>query len=357
MTATEDLHAAGQSLWLDSITRTMLDDGTLQRYIDHYAVTGLTSNPSIFDKAIASGAYDDQIHDSAGDAASAEEVFVALAIEDLRRAADLFRPVHEQTDGMDGWVSLEVSPTLAYDTAAQLAAARMLHDRAERPNLFIKIPGTPEGLPAITQAIAAGVPINVTLLFDAAQYRAAAHAYMTGIEDRLARGLDPAVASVASVFVSRWDRAVRDKVPEDLRDELGLAVAKLAYRAYREVQDSSRWRRLAAQGAPLQRLLWGSTSTKDPAAPDTLYVTGLAAPSTINTMPEATLEAFGDHGDVGEMLPADGAGADEVLARFESVGVDVTALAVQLQSEGTAAFVDSWNSLIAHIESQLRSVR
>ncbi len=357
MSATQALHAAGQSLWLDNITRTMLDDGTLQRYIDHYAVTGLTSNPSIFDNAIASGAYDDQIRDMSGELASAEEVFFELAIEDLRRAADLFLATYERTDGMDGWVSLEVSPTLAHDTQASLAAAMQLHQRAARPNLLIKIPGTPEGLPAITEAIAAGVPINVTLLFDAEQYRAAADAFMTGVERRLDRGLDPAVASVASVFVSRWDKAVRDQVPEDLRDQLGLAIGKAAYRAYREVQDSSRWQRLAGQGARLQRLLWGSTSTKDPKTPDTLYVTGLAAPSTINTMPAATLEAFADHGEVGELLPADGADADEVLARFQSVGVDVGALATQLQSDGAAAFVDSWQDLIARIESQMRGQR
>lgn len=360
MNASEDLHAAGQSLWLDSITRTMLDDGTLQRYIDDYAVTGLTSNPSIFDKAIGSGAYDEQIRGSsgasAGGGASAEDVFFELAIEDLRRAADMFLPIHEQTDGMDGWVSLEVSPKLAHDTAAQLASAKALHAQAGRPNLFIKIPGTPEGLPAVTEAIAAGVPINVTLLFDADDYLATADAYMTGIERRLAQGLDPAVGSVASVFVSRWDRAVADEVPVDLRNRLGLAVGRTAYRAYREVQESPRWQRLAEQGARLQRLLWGSTSTKNPDSPDTLYVTGLAAPLTVNTMPPATLEAFADHGDVGEMLPPDGGDADAVLARFEAAGVDLPALAAQLQSEGAAAFVESWEELIGRIE-KLRSER
>jgi len=352
-TATEDLHDAGQSLWLDSITRTMLDDGTLQRYIDHFAVTGLTSNPSIFGKAIDSGAYDDQIRRMSGRFTSAEEVFLELAIDDLRRAADLFRPTFERTEGMDGWVSLEVSPTLAHDTKAQLAAAIKQHARADRPNLLIKIPGTPQGLPAITEAIAAGVPINVTLLFDADQYRAAADAYMTGVERRLALGLDPVVGSVASVFVSRWDKAVRDQVPEDLHNQLGLAIAKDAYRAYREVQESPRWQRLAGQGAKLQRLLFGSTSTKDASASDTLYVSGLAAPLTINTIPEPTLEAFQDHGTVGEPLSADGGDADAVLALFESRGVDVKSLAAQLQEEGAAAFVDSWTDLIAHIENQM----
>ena len=351
-TPTQALHDAGQSLWLDSITRTMLDDGTMQHYIDHYNLTGLTSNPSIFDKAIASGAYDDQIRDLAGKGSPTEDVFFELAITDLRRAADLFLPAFERTNGMDGWVSLEVSPTLAYDTAAQLASASKLHELAARPNLFIKIPGTPEGLPAVTDAIAAGVPINITLLFDAEQYRATADAYMTAIERRIARGLDPDVPSVASVFVSRWDRAVRDKVPEELRDELGLAIGKTAYRAYREVQDSPRWQRLAGAGARLQRLLWGSTSTKDPGAPDTLYITGLAAPATINTMPPATLEAFADHGELGGLLPADGGDGDEVLARFESAGVDLKELATQLQSDGAAAFVDSWKHLLARIDSQ-----
>lgn len=354
MTATRDLHEAGQSLWLDNITRTMLDDGTIQHYIDDLDVTGLTSNPAIFDKAIASGAYDAAIAAAARPGTGAEEIFFTLAIEDLRRAADLFLDSHQRSGGVDGWVSLEVSPTLAYDTAATVAAATQLHARAARPNLFIKIPGTPEGLPAITEAIAAGVPVNVTLLFDADHYRAAADAYMTGLERRLDAGLDPDVASVASVFMSRWDRAVAGRVPAELSDKLALAVGKDTYRAYREIQDSPRWGRLAGAGARIQRLLWASTSVKDPGAPDTLYVTGLAAPLTVNTMPDNTLEAFADHGTLAGLLPADGGDADEVLAAFQGAGVDLKALAHTLQVDGAAAFVDSWNDLIAHVGKQLQ---
>jgi transaldolase len=356
MTATADLHARGQSLWLDNITRTMLDDGTIQGYVDRYSVTGLTSNPSIFDHAISSGAYDDAIREKSGAGLSGEDLFFELAIEDLRRASDLFRDVHRRTDGVDGWVSLEVSPELAYDTDATVAAARDLHRRADRPNLFIKIPGTEQGLPAIEECIAVGVPVNVTLLFDAAQYTAAADAYLRGIERRVDAGLDPTVGSVASVFMSRWDKAVADRVPAELRDRLALAVGGATYRAYRELQASERWQRLEGQGARLQRLLWASTSTKDPAAPDTLYVAGLAAPRTVNTMPDSTLEAFFDHGEVGEMMAADGGDCDEVLARFGDAGVDVTALAATLQTEGATSFVDSWNELMARIESQSRAV-
>jgi transaldolase len=356
MTATADLHARGQSLWLDNITRTMLDDGTIQGYVDRYSVTGLTSNPSIFDHAIGSGAYDDAIREKSGAGLTGEDLFFELAIEDLRRAADLFRDVHRRTDGVDGWVSLEVSPELAYDTDATVAAARDLHRRADRPNLFIKIPGTEQGLPAIEECIAAGVPVNVTLLFDAAQYAAAADAYLRGLERRIDAGLDPAVGSVASVFMSRWDKAVADRVPAELRDRLALAVGGATYRAYRELQASERWQRLEGQGARLQRLLWASTSTKDAAAPDTLYVAGLAAPLTVNTMPDSTLEAFFDHGEVGEMMAADGGDCDEVLARFGDAGVDVTALAATLQTEGATSFVDSWNELMARIESQSRAV-
>ena len=355
-TPTQELHDRGQSLWLDNITRAMLDEGAIARYIDEYAVTGLTSNPSIFDNAIASGAYDEAIRSAGGTDVSDEDVFFELAIDDLRRAADLFLPVHERTDGVDGWVSLEVSPELAYDTDATVAAARELHERAGRANLFIKIPGTPEGLPAITAAIAAGVPVNVTLLFDSAQYLAAADAYLDGIEQRIAAGLDPNVASVASVFMSRWDRAVVDRVPSELHDRLALAVGGDTYRAYRQLQDSERWQRLEGQGARLQRLLWASTSTKDPSSPDTLYVSGLAAPLTVNTMPDVTLEAFHDHGVVGEMMPADGGDCDAELAAFTAAGIDLTALAATLQSDGAAAFVASWNELIGRIRTQRQSV-
>jgi transaldolase len=339
-------------LWLDNLTRGMLDSGQIQHYIDNYAVTGLTSNPSIFDKAISSGAYDDAIRAMSRDGLSDEELFFELAVEDLQRAADMFLPAHERTDGVDGWVSLEVSPLLAYDTARTIEAAKALHARANRSNLFIKIPGTAEGLPAITECIASGVPVNVTLLFSADHYRAAADAYLAGLEQRTGQGLDPAIGSVASVFMSRWDAAVTGKVPEDLQDRLGLAVGQDTYRAYRTLMDSDRSQRLGNAGARVQRLLWASTRTKDPAASDTLYVHGLAAPFTVNTMPDATLEAFYDHGEVGEPMPADGDSCDAMLARFAGAGVDVTALAAQLQRDGASSFVTSWNDLLARVSAQ-----
>jgi transaldolase len=356
MPATQDLHDLGQSLWLDNITRKMLDDGVIQRYVDEYSVTGLTSNPSIFDKAIGGGFYDDAIREKAAGGIEGEALFFELAIEDLRRAADTFLGVHERTDGVDGWVSLEVSPELAYDTDATVAAATELHARAGRSNLFIKIPGTPEGLPAIEHTIAAGVPVNVTLLFDADQYRAAADAYMKGIERRLDAGLSAAVGSVASVFMSRWDKAVADVVPDNLRNRLALAVGLDVYRAYREVLDSERWQRLEGEGARVQRLLWASTSTKDPTAPDTLFITGLAAPLTVNTIPDETLEAFHDHGTLDGVLPADGGDADAQLAEFAAAGVDVKALAAKLQADGAQAFVDSWHDLLKRIVDQTGAV-
>ena len=353
---TAELHAMGQSLWLDNITRKMLDDGVIRRYIDEYSVTGLTSNPSIFDKAVSGGFYDDAIREKSAAGLAGEDLFFELAIEDLRRAADAFRPIHEATAGVDGFVSLEVSPELAYDTESTVKAASDLHGRADRPNLFIKIPGTAEGLPAITETIASGVPVNVTLLFDAAQYRAAAEAYMAGIEKRIEAGEDPVVESVASVFMSRWDKAVADKVPAELKDRLALAVGGRVYRTYREVLDSDRWQRLEGAGARPQRLLWASTSTKDPEASDTLYVSGLAAPNTVNTMPDGTLEAFHDHGTLdGAMDPA-GGNCEEDLAAFESAGIDVDALAAQLQSDGAQAFVDSWKDLMERVEAQAGAV-
>ncbi|MFV0316074.1 MAG: transaldolase [Microthrixaceae bacterium] len=354
---TKQLADMGQSLWLDNITRAMLDDGTIERYVADYSVTGLTSNPSIFDKAIEGGGYDGAIAAASAAGLAGEDLFFELAIEDLRRAADLFAPAHEASGGVDGFVSLEVSPELAYDTDSTVTAARDLHARAERHNLFIKIPGTPEGLPAITEAIAAGVPVNVTLLFDAAQYQAAAEAYMAGIERRIASGEDPVVASVASVFMSRWDKAVADSVPAELKDRLALAVGGRTYRTYREVLASQRWSELTAAGAKPQRLLWASTSTKDPAAPDTLYVNGLAAPDTINTLPDVTLEAFFDHGVLGDPMPLDGGDAEAELARFEEAGIDLAGLAAKLQSDGAEAFVASWTALMSRIEQQSTSVR
>jgi len=354
--ATEILHERGQSLWLDNITRAMLDSGTIQHYIDAYSVTGLTSNPSIFDKAIGSGGYDESIATKARAGLSGEDLFFDLAIEDLRRAADAFLGVHERTDGVDGWVSLEVSPLLVHDTERTVEVAKALHAKAGRPNLFIKIPGTPEGLPAITESIFAGVPINVTLLFSADQYLAAADAYLRGVERRIAAGLDPAVPSVASVFLSRWDVAVAKQVPAELTDRLGLAIAQATYRAYRQLLNSDRALRLENEGVRMQRLLWASTGTKNPDALDTLYVHGLTAPFTINTIPDKTLEAFYDHGEVGEAMPADGGDCDEVLAKFEAAGVDVAALATKLQADGATAFVDSWHELLERISEQSSSL-
>ncbi len=349
---TKQLHDLGQSLWLDNITRQMLDDGTIERYISDFSVTGLTSNPSIFDKAIAGGGYDDAIAEKSSSGLEGEDLFFEIAIEDLRRAADLFAPVHADSGRTDGFVSLEVSPELAYDTTATVEAARALHARADRENLFIKIPGTREGLGAISESIAAGVPVNVTLLFDTDQYLAAADAYMTGIEARIAAGEDPVVPSVASVFMSRWDAAVAGQVPDELTDRLALAVGGTTYRAYRELQASDRWLALQARGARMQRLLWASTSTKNPAAPDTMYVSGLAAPDTINTMPDSTLEAFADHGSLTDTMESDGGNSEEVLEEFESAGISIAGLAEKLQADGAAAFVKSWTDLMDRIAAQ-----
>ena len=353
MKATQKLHDLGQSLWLDNITRDLLTTGTLKRYIDELSVTGLTSNPTIFDHAIkASAAYDPAIRRRLKEGKSGEKLFFELAIEDLTQAADMFRPVWDRSSGVDGWVSLEVSPLLAHDTASTLAAAKELHARAGRPNLLIKIPGTKEGLPAIEEAIFAGVPVNVTLLFSREHYVAAAEAFLRGIERRIAAGLKPDVGSVASVFISRWDGAVMGKVPEPLRDRLGIAIAKRTYKACRELLGSARWQRVYNAGARPQRLLWASTGTKDPKASDVLYIKALAAPFTVNTMPEGTLKALADHGDVGELLPADGGDCEQVLAQFGSAGIDVDALAARLQDEGAKSFVASWNELMGVISSK-----
>lgn len=353
MNATQKLHDLGQSLWLDNITRNMLTAGTLRRYIAELSVTGLTSNPTIFDHAIKnSGDYDASIRQKLKAAKSGEELFFELALEDITTAADLFRPVHDRTLGVDGWVSLEVSPLLAHDTKTTIAEAKDLHDRAGRSNVLIKIPGTKEGLPAIEEAIFAGVPVNVTLLFSREQYLAAAEAYMRGIERRIEAGLNPCVGSVASLFISRWDVAVAENVPDALRDQLGIAVAKRTYKAYRELLGSPRWMRAYNAGARPQRLLWASTGTKDPKALDILYIKSLAAPFTVNTMPDGTLKAFADHGEVGEMMPADGGDCEEVLARFEEAGIGIDALAARLQDEGAKSFVKSWNDLMGVIASK-----
>ena len=358
MKPTGKLHDLGQSLWLDNITRELLNSGTLKRYIDELSVTGLTSNPTIFDHAIKNSAtYDDDIRKKAPSAKSGEDLFFGLALDDLTRAAELFQPVFARTDGVDGWVSLEVSPLLAHNTNSTLAAARDLHQRGGKANLFIKIPGTPEGLPAIEAAIFAGVPINVTLLFSREQYVAAAEAYLRGVERRIAAGLNPAVASVASIFISRWDVAVGGKVPSELTNRLGIAVAQRTYKAYCELIASPRFQRAANAGAQVQRLLWASTGTKDPKASDILYVRALAAPFTVNTMPEGTLKSFADHGEVGKALAPDGGDCEVVLADFAKAGIDVDALAARLQDEGAASFVKSWNDLMGCIESKSAAIR
>ena len=358
MKATAALHNLGQSIWLDNITRDLLDSGTLKRYIDQLSVTGLTSNPTIFDHAIKnSTAYDNAIREKIRQGKSGEALFFDLALEDVTRAAALFRPVHNETDGIDGWASLEVSPLLAHDTASTLAAAKTLYARAGQPNLFIKIPGTREGLPAIEEAIFAGIPINVTLLFSREQYAAAADAFLRGIERRIDSGLNPNVGSVASVFISRWDAAVAGKVPEALQNQLGVAIGKRTYKAYRELLASTRWQRAFNAGARPQRLLWASTGTKDPKASDTLYVKSLAAPFTVNTMPESTLLALAKHDQLGSILPADGGDCEEVLAAFAKAGVDLDELAQRLQEDGAKAFAKSWNGLMDVITSKIATLK
>lgn len=358
MNATQALHDRGQSIWLDNITRDLLITGKLKRYVDELSVTGLTSNPTIFDHAIKnSTAYDNAIRAGLKGGKTGEKLFFDLALEDLTRAADLFRPIWDRTLGMDGWVSLEVSPLLAYDAAGTLAAAKELHRAAARPNLYIKIPGTAEGLPAIEEATFSGIPINVTLLFSREQYMAAAEAFLRGIERRIEAGLKPDVSSVASVFVSRWDAAVKDKVPAALVNRLGIAVAQQTYKAYRELLNSPRWHRAFNAGTRPQRLLFASTGTKDPHAADILYIRSLSAPFTVNTMPEATLLAFGDHGELGQPLPGDGGDSEQVLASFTTAGIDIRGLAAQLQNDGAKSFVKSWNELMEVINSKSASLR
>jgi transaldolase len=353
MKATQLLHNLGQSLWLDNITRDLVDSGTLSRYIDELSVTGLTSNPTIFDQAIKnSSSYDAAIRKKLNEGKSGEELFFELAVEDLTRAADLFRPVFDRTNGVDGWVSLEVSPLLAHDTASTLTAAKSLHARAGRPNLLIKIPGTKEGLPAIEESIFAGVPINVTLLFSREHYIAAAEAFLRGIERRIDAGLQPNIGSVASVFVSRWDAAVAGKVPAALNNRLGIAVAKRTYKAYRDLLGSPRWERIYNAGARPQRLLWASTGSKDPKAPDVLYIKALAAPFTVNTMPEGTLKALADHGDLSEIMSTDGGDCEAVLDEFAAAGIEIDDLAAKLQDDGAKSFVSSWNDLMEVIASK-----
>ncbi len=357
MKPTKALHDLGQSLWIDDITRDMLNSGTLKKYIDEFSVTGLTSNPTIFDNAVSkSQSYDTEIKRLYKAGYSGEALFFELALQDLSRAADLFMPIHQRTATVDGYVSLEVSPLIAYDTEATVAEAKRLFQRAHKPNLFIKIPGTREGLPAIEEAIYSGVSVNVTLLFSSAHCVAAADAYMKGLERRVAEGLSPDLRSVASIFISRWDKAVLDKVPSELRDKLGIAVAHEAYRDYRALLDTDRWQRLESLGARPQRLLFASTSTKDPSAPDTLYIEGLAAPNTVNTMPDKTLLAFGDHGTLDGVLAADGGKCEDVLAAYEKAGISIADLAAQLQKDGAASFVKSWQDLLQSIETKSKAL-
>jgi transaldolase len=357
MKPTQQLHDLGQSLWLDNITRELLSTGRLQKYIDELSVTGLTSNPTIFDKAISgSGDYDESIAAAAKSGKSAEDIFFEIALADLSEAADLFKPIHDRTNGVDGWVSLEVSPLLAYDTKGSIEAAKRLSKNA-RPNMFIKIPGTPKGLLAIEEAIFSGVPVNVTLLFSRAQYVAAAEAYLRGIERRIEANLNPQVESVASVFVSRWDVAVADRVPDDLKNRLGTAAGDEIYKAYLDQLESPRWRRASNYGARPQRLLWASTGVKDPNASDTLYIEALAAPYTVNTMPDKTLTAFADHGKVTGVMATDGGQSANLLYRFINAGIDLDALAAQLQDEGAKSFVKSWTGLINVIESKIRDLK
>ncbi|MGB3550221.1 MAG: transaldolase [Candidatus Binatus sp.] len=358
MKATQSLQNLGQSIWLDNITRELLDRGTLNSYIDDLSVTGLTSNPTIFDHAIThSKSYDSEIRRLMGTGLSSEALFFELAVQDLTRAADLFAPIHERTAGVDGFVSLEVSPLLAYEAKATVEQAKALHKKANRRNLFIKIPGTKEGAPAIEEAIFSGVPVNVTLLFSRDHYVAAAEAYMRGLERRISTGLSPDVRSVASLFISRWDKATMEKVPDRNRDKLGVAIGQQTYKAYRDVLESDRWQRLANSGARAQRLLFASTGTKDPKASDVLYVGALAAANTVNTMPEETLLAFGEHGRVTGTIPRDGADCEQVLAEFGRVGVDVAKLGADLQTEGAKSFDDSWEDLLTAIEAKSKALR
>ncbi len=357
MNTTRQLQQLGQSLWLDNINRDILDNGMLTDYINNFSVTGLTSNPSIFEKAIGSSAsYDADIRKKTEEGKLSEALFIELALDDLRRAADLFLPAFNASKGVDGWVSMEVSPLLANDAAGSIAAAKLIHAQAERPNLFVKIPGTPEGVIAIEESIFAGVPINVTLLFSAEQYVAVAEAYMRGIERRISAGLDPKIASVASLFVSRWDTAVADDIPAGLQNRLGIAIAQKTYQSYRTLLASDRWKALEQQGLHPQRLLWASTGTKDPKAPDTLYIDALMAPDTINTIPEKTLRAFADHGVIGAMLPEDGGDSAAMLAKFVQAGINIKALAEKLQRDGALSFVKSWQQLLQQIASKSQTL-
>jgi transaldolase len=354
MNATSKLQELGQSLWLDNISRNMIDTGLLQTYISDFSITGLTSNPSIFTKAVAGGSdYDAQIASERATGATPEEIVLRLMVQDLRRAADLFAPIHKATSGKDGWVSIEVSPYLINDAKGSLEWAQRLHAQMDRANAFVKIPGTQQGAVAIEEAIFQGIAINVTLLFSRDQYVAVAEAYMRGIERRIDGGLDPKVRSVASVFVSRWDAAAAKQGRADLRNRLGLAVAADVWDAYQSILASERWQTLAKAGAMPQTLLWASTGVKDPEADDTLYITALAAPETINTMPDATLRAFADHGAVGKGGTLDREAGAKLRRVATEGGLDLDALAGKLQVDGGDAFVTAWDELLKRVEGKV----
>jgi transaldolase len=353
------LHEAGQSLWLDSINRAMLGSGDLARYVDQLAVTGLTSNPTILGHAMAaSHDYEGSLRALLAQGVSGpQDLVYAAAFEDLGQAANLFRPAWQASGGEDGYVSVEVPPDLAYDAPATVALARHLHAMAGFPNLLVKVPGTPQGLTVLEELVDAGIGVNVTLLFSDTHYLRTAEAYMRALERRLARGEDLAVPSVASVFVSRWDKAADSLLPKPLHGRLGVAMAQKVYSSYQSLLASDRWRDLEAGGARPQRVLWASTSAKDPALPDTYYVEKLASPGTINTMPEKTLIAFADHGTVGEMLRDDYASGEETVAEVAAKGVDVDALGESLQRQGARAFSADWSALLDAIAAKASSIR
>jgi transaldolase len=342
------LHALGQSLWLDSISRLMLRSGALARYVSELAVTGLTSNPTILGHAMAAGSDYDHSLARLVDAGvtDAQDLVYSLALEDLAEAAALFRPAWERTAGVDGYVSLEVPPDVAYDAQATIALARRLHDQAGFPNLLVKIPGTPPGLTAMEETITAGIGVNVTLLFSDTHYLRTADAYLRALERRRAAGLDLNVPSVASVFISRWDAAADPLLPPALHGRLGLAMAQKTYSSHLQLLSDKRWQTLAEAGARPQRVLWASTSTKDPDLPDSYYLGRLAAPDTIDTVPEKTLLAFADHGDPDQRLAPDYAAAERTISAIADAGVDVDILAERLQRQGAGAFGADWAALL-----------
>lgn len=354
MTNLHELSQLGQAVWLDFIRRSFISSGELQGLLDA-GVRGITSNPTIFEKAIAgSNDYDSEMEQLVAEGRSVDEIYEALAINDIAQAADMLRPLYDSTGGTDGFVSLEVSPTLAHDTFGTIDDAKRLFATLHRPNIMIKIPGTPEGVPAITEVIAAGVNVNVTLLFSLEQYEAIANAYIAGLECRVAAGLEiKHIASVASFFVSRVDTAV-DKLLDaqghsDMVGKAAIANAKLAYARFKELFSGPRWEKLAAKGAQLQRPLWASTGTKDVRFSDTLYVDTLIGPHTVNTMPPATIDAFMDHGTVKSTVEDDVEGARKYLEQLAELNIDMDAITDKLQIDGVDSFAKSFESLMQSV--------